>query len=214
LDTLNANQGNLMGIVRASILAIASSFILASCLFAKIRQRQEINDLPGAVIYTDGKSSVSRIYIEATELFEERKFEEAEILYRQIIEIEPDSPSGFIGLGGSLLYQDRLEGAEQAYLRALDLTPQSIGALIGLGSVHYLQGRYFEADELYSQVLELEGNVADAHWGRSIALEQLGKVEEAIYHLERFIELAPDSQLAGDANIRIEELKAKEAGED
>jgi tetratricopeptide (TPR) repeat protein len=77
-----------------------------------------------------------------------------------------------------------------------------------------MRGRYVEADGFYSQVLEFEGNSADAHWGRAISLEQLGKIEEAIYHLERFIELAPDSQLAGNANLRIDELKAKRAGED
>jgi tetratricopeptide (TPR) repeat protein len=214
LNTLDVDQNKLMTIGRASILALASSFILVSCLFAKTSQRQEISDLPGAVIYSNGKSTVSEIYQDAVNLFEERKFEEAESLYRQIIEVETDNPNGFIGLGGSLLYQDRLEEAEQAYLEALDLSPQSVGAMIGLGSVRYLKGRYLEADELYSQVLELDRDVADAHWGRAIALEQLGKVEDAIFHLERFIELAADSQLVGNANLRIEELKATEAGED
>jgi tetratricopeptide (TPR) repeat protein len=213
LNTLDAKRYRLRNSFWAAILAIASSYILASCIFTTTRQRQEINELPGAVIYSGGKSSVSEVYREAAELLGEGNFEEAEVLYRQIIEIEPTNPDGFIGLGGSLLYQDKLEEAEQAYLQALNLSPQSIEALIGLGSVHYLQGDFREADELYSQVLELDGEVPDAHWGKALVLEQQGKDEEAIYHYERFIELAPDSQLSDDAYLRIDELKSETAEE-
>jgi tetratricopeptide (TPR) repeat protein len=213
VNTLDAKQYKLKNFFWASILAIASSFMLVSCIFTSTRQRQEISELPGAVIYSGGKSSVSEIFNEAAERLGESKFDEAEILYRQIIEIESTNPDGFVGLGGSLLYQDKLEEAEQAYLQAINLSPESVEALIGLGSVHYLQGEYTEADEFYGQALEIKGDYADAHWGKAIALEQLGKVEEAIVHLERFIELAPDSQLASDAHLRIEELKSEAAEE-
>jgi tetratricopeptide (TPR) repeat protein len=207
---LNADQKKRDVSIRTLILAAVSSYMLASCLLFPSSERQEISDLPGAVIHTEGKSSVSGIYQEAAQLFDGKKFEEAELLYRQVIRIEPSSQYGYVGLGASLLYQNRLEEAQRAYQLALDLSPNSAGALIGLGSVHYLQGRYLEADELYSQALELDGDDPDAHWGRAIALEQLGEVEEAVYHLERFIELAPDSQLANDANLLIEKLKSKD----
>jgi tetratricopeptide (TPR) repeat protein len=213
LNTLKARQYKLNYIFGNSLLFIASSCILVSCIFTAPEQRQEINELPGAVIYSNGKSLVSGMFREAAELLGEKRFEEAEALYRQIIEIEPTNSDGLVGLGGSLLYQDKLEEAEQAYLQALDLSPHSSVALIGLGSVHYLQGEYKEADALYGQVLELDRNDADAHWGKAIALEQLGEVEEAIYHLERFIELAPDSQLTSDAYLRIEKLNSKAAEE-
>jgi superkiller protein 3 len=178
-----------------------------SCKVAKSRQRQEVDNLPGAFVSSGGESSLAGMYQEAIALIGEQKFEEAEILYREIIAIESDNAQGYLGLAGSLLYQDRFEEAQNAYRQALDLSPQLIDALIGLGSVAYVQGRYPEADDLYTQVLDIEEEVADAHWGKAIALEKMGESSNAVYHFKRFIDLAPDSQLVEEACRRIEELQ-------
>jgi tetratricopeptide (TPR) repeat protein len=193
-------------ILRISILSLVSVLLFMSCKEAKSSQRQEVDNLPGAYVSSEGESSLAGMYQEAIALIGEHKFEEAEILYREIIGMESDNTQGYLGLGGSLLYQDRFEEAQNAYRQALNLSPQSIEALIGLGSVHYRRGRYLDADEFYNQVLQLDEEVADAHWGRAIALEQLGNSTDAIYHYNRFIDLAPDSQLVDDAQRRIEAL--------
>jgi hypothetical protein len=86
--------------------------------------------------------------------------------------------------------------------------------MIGLGSVCYLEGDYEEVDEYDSPVWGIEEGSADAHWGRALVLEQQGENEGAIYRLGRFMELAPDSNLADDAALRIDVLSNREVEEE
>jgi len=73
-------------------------------------------------------------------------------------------------------------------------SPQTPMAYIGLGSVNYSQGDFQAARQAYAVALELDETNPDAHLGMGLALGELEQYDDAIQHLERFLELAPDTQ--------------------
>jgi tetratricopeptide (TPR) repeat protein len=180
----------------------------SACSLIIHSDREEIEGLPGAVRISEGSSSVVMLYEEAAEHLSNHEFKEAEEVYRKILEIEPDKANGYIGLGSSLIYQDRIDEAYGAYSEALRLSPESVSVQIGLGSISYLYGDYQISESYYARALELDPDQPDAHWGRALALEMLGRDTEAIHHLEEFIRLAPDSQQIEEAQRMLDEIRA------
>ena len=189
------------------IIAILFLTGIVSCSLSSTNDSQEIKDLPGGFTLTEGTSSVVDLYNVATDYVSHSEFAEAEAIYRQIIEIEPENHNGYIGLGSSLIYQNKLSEAQDAYSQALALSPKSTMALIGLGSVAHQNLEYESAIAYYCSAVELNDQLAQAHWGLAITLEDMGRFEEAIEHLEQFLLLASDSQLADLANDRLSSLK-------
>jgi tetratricopeptide (TPR) repeat protein len=191
-------------------IGLIITVLLPSCGLLDVQTaRREVESLPGAVLLPEESTSLPGMFELALGHLSRHDFEQAEEVYREIIAVEPEKPAGYVGLGSSLLYQDRLQEAGQAYERALSLSPDSILARIGLGSVALMRDDYATAERFYAQALEIDRNLADAHWGMALALDRLGRGQEALLHLVRFLALAPDSQLAEDARNLMTEIRAR-----
>ncbi len=190
-------------------LVFLTLLVNGACSTLRGSGRHEIDTLPGGVTYSDFSSSVPELFVSAREFLELGEFAEAEATYRQIIAAEPDSPHGYIGLGASLYYQDRLADAREAYLQATQLSPPSAMAFIGLGSAAYSQGDFQTAQRAYAAALDLDDTIADAHLGMGLALGELEQYDAAITHLERFLEFAPDTQQRASLQALIAEYESR-----
>ncbi len=179
---------------------------LAACQNLGIRHRQEIDSYPGMYTYGEGKSSYSQDYRRAIDRLAEGDFPGAEAIYRRLTELEPSQAGAYIGLGSSLLQQDRFDEAEDAYNQALLIAPQSVQAWIGLGSTAHRRADLDEALVRYTRAVELDLMNPDAHWGAAIALRELGREAEALDHLARVIALAPGTALADAAQQMSAEI--------
>lgn len=191
------------------IVCAAGLLTVAACQWLPLgyQRRGEIEGLPGAVRVSEGSTSFPDMFRQADQYLGDQDFVQAERVYREIVALEPDGASGYIGLAAALFFQDRVEEARQAYLRALELEPDSVSARIGLGSVAQQQGDAAAAERYYAEALALEPRAAEAHWGMALALEALGRYDQAAAHWMRFLALAPDSQLVARANAKLKELR-------
>jgi tetratricopeptide (TPR) repeat protein len=179
---------------------------LAGCLSRGNQNREEIESVPGMFTYGGGRSRYDQAYRRAIEQMAEADFAGAEETYRNLIELEPLEAGAYIGLGSSLLLQDRFEEAENAYNQALQIAPQSIEALIGLGSTALQEGDLERALDRYTQAVELDPQNPDALWGVAISLQGLGRENEALELLIQIVALAPGSGLADSAQQMIDEI--------
>ena len=69
------------------------------------------------------------------------------------------------------------------------------------------RGEYETAVDYYERVLAVDGNLADGYWGLATSQYELKRNEQALRHYQRFLELAPKSNLADRARDRIAELR-------
>ena len=144
------------------------------------------------------------LYQEALDFMRVGRYAEAEELYLHLLDLEPRNANAAIGLGASLLLQDKLERSLEAYQRAVEFAPQSLQAHIGMGSAAYQLGQLEMASQQYRLALDLDDQNMDALWGLVITLEASGRRREAVEFLERIINIEPQSAYAEAALEKLD----------
>ena len=134
----------------------------------------------------------------AIALEEVGRFEEAEAIYRHLLETDPDSTLLWVNLGNVLSNLDLDQEAEEAYRRALYFDPMHLDALNNLAwFLLDSGGGLSEAQELVSRAVALAG--PDPY----LALDTMGRIllktnrcEEAIEVFELALQTAPKGSAA------------------
>lgn len=151
-----------------------------------------------------GDTGYTDLYQQALDYMREGSYLEAEQVYLQLADLEPDNANAVIGLGASLLLQDKLEQSMEAYQRAVELAPQSVQAHIGLGSAAFRSGQVQLAGQNYRLALDMDETNTDALWGMALTLEASGRQGEAEGLLKRIVSLEPQSPLAEAARQKLQ----------
>ncbi|MEJ2688619.1 MAG: tetratricopeptide repeat protein [Deltaproteobacteria bacterium] len=117
---------------------------------------------------------------------------QAEALYRQILQAEPNHPEALHSLG-MLAHQAGKSGiAVELIKRALLLNPEYIEAHYNLGTLLHLLGKQEEAEASFLRVLALKPDFVGAHNNRGMVLQFQGKLEEAEASFRSALALKPD----------------------
>jgi Tetratricopeptide repeat/Peptidase C39 family len=110
----------------------------------------------------------------ALALESERRLEEAEALYREVLEVRPDSVRAWVDLGNVASDRGRRDDAESAYRRALAIDPDDRDALNNLAWLLLEEGsRLEEAESLAARAATVPG--PDRH----LAEDTLGRIQLA-----------------------------------
>ncbi|BAP54338.1 TPR repeat-containing protein [Thioploca ingrica] len=80
----------------------------------------------------------------------------AEAIYRQILQIQPDWAQAYHQLGKTLVAQDQVEEAIRCYQQALQLQPDLVVVHKDLGDIFRIQGQLEAATTCFQRVLELD----------------------------------------------------------
>lgn len=126
------------------------------------------------------------------------KYEEAEITFREIIDLGYDDFQMRYHLGHAILLQGRISEAEQEFRIALRMNPNSHQAHGGLGAVLFAQKKYEEAEKASRRAVQLEPDVPGAHANLADVLSEMGRHKEAIKEMREAIRLKPK-----DAEVRV-----------
>lgn len=90
----------------------------------------------------------------------------------------------------------RLDAAADYYQQALQIDPSFSAPLAHLATLKLKQGRYQEALTLLQAFVEAEPDNASAHHGMGVALQHLGRLDEALASLDRALSLNPAMEAA------------------
>lgn len=193
------------------LVYLAFVLVLSSCNGNKSTGNDDMANLSGGYSYSEGFTNYSLLYQQAAQHLTSNDYVQAEEIYRDLIEKEPENFNGYVGLGSSLVFQDKYEQALEAYSRALELNENSTESLVGLGSTYSKMGDYQSALDNYLEALALNPNDINAHYGTAIAMQNLG-LEKAliVQHLEKIIEIDPSSDIATRAENWMNELLSQE----
>lgn len=137
------------------------------------------------------------------ELHRHGRLDEAEGIYRRLLQARPDHPDLHHFLGVLLAQRGRHEAAEQSIRAALRLAPGYVDARNNLGNVLRQLRRDAEAEVEYRQVLEQQPGHAGAWNNLGNLLRLQRRLGDAIAAYERALQLDPDhaeaSQNLGNA---------------
>lgn len=120
------------------------------------------------------------------------RLKDAEVIYRQILAVEPNHAEAH-HLLGVMAHQCGRDGEAVEWIRrAIALGLGSASVYSNLGEAYRTMGRFDDAIEAYRGALQRKPDHGAAYCNLGIALKQQGRIEEAIAALRQGIHFLPD----------------------
>ena len=120
------------------------------------------------------------------------KLNEAELLIRKAIDLNPKDATGYSNLGAILKGFGKLTEAELLIRKAIDLNPKDTAAYSNLGGILKNIGRHKEALLFLNKAIELNPNFADAHHNLANTLLELENLKKAELSARKAIKIKPN----------------------
>jgi tetratricopeptide (TPR) repeat protein len=209
---------------RRRIVVIAAACAAATVLAYLALKQQELWADPVVLwrhtIAVSGRSPIALLSLaralEDKERGDGQILEESVVLYREALEIEPESALGHCNLGGVLVRRGKPEEQQEAIEhleKAVSLAPKYAPAHGSLGYAYYLQGRNEDAIHELSLAVELAPGMGLAQCQLGQALATRGDLDEAIERFHKTLRLMPGFAEAhkelADALLRRDALEHK-----
>jgi tetratricopeptide (TPR) repeat protein len=120
------------------------------------------------------------------------RFDEAEALFREALDCNPNSADAHANLANARLALGRLEDAVAGYERALAFDPDHAEANFGLASAFHALRRHEDAIAYYEKSVAIDPDYAEANYGTATALQALNRHDQAIAFYEKALAVDPD----------------------
>jgi hypothetical protein len=114
-------------------------------------------------------------------------------LFEHDIEAAGDSATAEFTLGLGFEFKGDIRHAEERYRSALQLNPNYVKANYNLGQLLKNQQRWAEAADQYTAAVQKSPSDFFAHMGLGDVLIPLGRPKQAVFHLEKALEIRPSS---------------------
>jgi tetratricopeptide (TPR) repeat protein len=130
----------------------------------------------------------------------ENRYADAEQLYRQVLEKQPNHPEALYGLGMLMQQMGQPETAQQLLVAASQVQPDSVKIWFSLGNLRQAQGQLPEAETAYQRAIALRPDAVTIYNNLGYNLEQQGKLEAAIASYQKALQINPNCAEA-EANL-------------
>jgi len=136
-------------------------------------------------------SNVEELLTRARRLHQTGQLGEAESLYRQVLQEQPERGEILFLLGVVCGQQSRFEEADGAYRRALALQPDDGHAIFHLGLTCQNRGLHEEAAEHFRRAVQLRPDLAAAHFSLGNTKLYFRRLDEAIQSYREALRIDP-----------------------
>ncbi|MEG4343983.1 tetratricopeptide repeat protein [Microcoleus sp. A003_D6] len=117
---------------------------------------------------------------------------EAENLYRQIVEVQPESANVLCLLGIAVRQQGKVAEAIDFYDRAIAQNPDFVEAHLNKAQVLLDTGEYQRAIASYELIIKIQPNSALAYNNLGWIKQQIGEIESAVLYYQTALRLDPN----------------------
>lgn len=132
------------------------------------------------------------LFQEALRLHQTGQFPEADKLYLQVLEDQPEYAPASYMRGMLVKAQGKAEAARSCLDQAVRHAPRYADAWAALGRLDHAEGRYAEAVDAYRNVLAVRPGSVEVLNDLGLALGYLGQAKEAIEVLRRAVAASPN----------------------
>ena len=140
--------------------------------------------------------NIQQLMQQAAEACQAARWQQAEKLYRQVLQQQPEHPEALNNLGNVLQMQGRHDEAATQHQHALRIDPAHAAAWNSLGLARRCQGRVATAIECFEKALTIRPAFANAHNNLANARHDIGHYQEALRHYRQALALRPDFMTA------------------
>ena len=139
----------------------------------------------------NNKTTVSQALQLATKHYQANRLTEANQVYRQILEIQPNQTDALQSLGLLGLQMGKYSEAEKWFNKLLRVQPNSVKAWFHLGNSLQAQDKFKETVEAYLHAIALKPDLLEAHYRLGMVLELQGELEAAIGYYRKVLQINP-----------------------
>src|SRR5215831_20727256 len=147
--------------------------------------------------------------------FSEGKYAEAEIEYRNALQVDPNSLQAHDRLSATYMKLGNFDGAVRELGRTIELRPDDTRARLNLGNIYFVAQDLDQAEQMARAVAQQDPGNPDAHSLLANVAEARGRHDEAMSEIARAIALKPDKAdfywTRGTFESNAEHLEAAEA---
>lgn len=143
-------------------------------------------------------SSNRPLFQKAEEAVGKKKFDQAAVLLKQILDTDNKDFQAWTALGTVYFAQEKVADAETAYMKAIEVHPTSARAQFNLGRLLSSQKKFEAAVEPLSKAIELQPDSGDANYLLGECYLQLKKGSKAVPYLNEAAKLG-----RSDAHLRL-----------
>ena len=136
--------------------------------------------------------NIDQILQEANTSYNQGKHDEAERLYKVILEVEPINLKANYYLGMLFQRLGRLDEAGACFKKIVELKPEFADAHLNLANILFQHNKYEEAKISYKKTILLKPDFAEAHHNLGSALQACDQFDESEKSYKRAIELKPN----------------------
>ena len=139
------------------------------------------------------QSLIDNLISKATKNHKDKNFSDAEKLYYEILQIQPENINCLNYLGTLLAQTDRFNEAEKLFLKAKKLEPQNPFLINNLGNIYNEFGKIDKAKLYYEKAIILKPNLVQANLNLGIISFKKKNYPKALNYLNKVIELEPNN---------------------
>ena len=133
--------------------------------------------------------SYDLMFNRANELYSANCLDEAEQLYRRILEAVPENSDVLNMMGLTAQAKGLHKEAVSYFLQAIKSAPNHIALYFNLAVSYQESKKYVQAIEAYKKVLALNPNIKEAYNNLAAVYEQTGKVQDAVETYQNALKL-------------------------
>ena len=127
----------------------------------------------------------------ALELHQAGNFEQAELIYKQILKVDPNNPDALHLLGAIFSNNQDYDNAIRYIKKALSINP-SANYFVTLANTYLSQNNSAEAINCYKALLSVYPDYIEVYSVLGNKLSESGRITEAIEYYNKAIEIKPD----------------------
>ncbi len=128
---------------------------------------------------------------------------------QEAVRKDPKNLNAWVNLGNILMDTSRFDEAINAYQKALDMDPKNVDVRVDMGTCYRRTGKPDVAVSEYRKALEINPNHPMALRNLGVVLEyDLKDNKQAIQTFEKYLQVAPNAQDAGNVKEEIEKMRA------
>ena len=128
----------------------------------------------------------------AWQIHQQKQYQQAEQIYRKVLQSAPENANGWCYLGIVLHDQRQYQGAVDAYERALHLQAEFPIALNNLGNSLRYTGDYERADSCFQKAIDLKPDYLNAYKNRGTLHVWTGGIDKGLHYYEQALKINPN----------------------
>ncbi|RKZ31665.1 hypothetical protein DRQ36_01210 [bacterium] len=137
------------------------------------------------------------------------ELEKQEAVYKRALELDPENPWGYFGLGWVAFKRSEYDEAAEYLEKCIELEPENPLFHCDLGGIYYYMGIYDDAIAELTVARELNPLYPTAYANLATAYYQRGDFDMAVTMLEEYIRLAPAADDVEEMQRKLIQLRGK-----